>query len=89
MGFTDSMEGGKRMREPTRIWLQVTAVVCFVVGLMLFLNETRSTGEAPQTFKLIISTSTLSIIGVALVLVGAAAFGVLYLVGRKRALIDQ
>lgn len=84
MSFTDSIEGGKCMRETTRTWVQGVAVVCFVVGMMVFLNETRSTGEALQTFKLIISTSTLSIIGAALALVAAVMFGVLFLLERKQ-----
>lgn len=72
------------MRESTKIRVQGVAVVCFIVGLMLFLNETRSTGEAPERFKLFISTSTVSIMGATLVLIALVMLAVVYALSRKK-----
>ncbi len=74
------------MSESTRTVLQVAAGVCFVLGLLLFLNETRSTGVAPETFKLIVSTSAASIVGGAVAVLAAAAMVLLYFLERKRTL---
>lgn len=74
------------MSESTRTVLQVTAGVCFVLGLLLFLNETRSTGVAPETFKLTVSTSAASIVGGAVAVLAAVAMVVLYFSGRKKIL---
>jgi hypothetical protein len=51
---------------------------------MLFLNETRSTGEAPERFKLFISTSTVSIMGATLVLIALVMLAVVYALSRKK-----
>jgi ABC-type xylose transport system permease subunit len=74
------------MSESTRTVLQVTVGVCFLLGLLLFLNETRSTGEAPETFKLIVSTSAASIVGGAVAVLALVAMLVLYFLERKRTL---
>jgi hypothetical protein len=74
------------MSESKRTWLQIAAAMCFVFGLMLFLKETRSTGEALEVFKLIVSLSTISIVGIALAVVAAAMLIVLYVGGRKETL---
>ena len=72
------------MQEITRVRVSGAAVVCFIVGLMLFLNETRSTGEAPERFKLFISTSTISVMGAALVLLAFVVLAVVYALSRKK-----
>jgi hypothetical protein len=72
------------MSESKRVVLRITAFVCFVLGLMLFLFETRSTGEAPQTFKLIVSSNPLAFVGAAIAALAAAALVALYLWERKR-----
>lgn len=72
------------MSDSTRTGLQIAVGVCFVLGLMLFLNETRSTGEAPETFKLIVSTSAASIVGGAVAVLAAIAMVVLYFLERKK-----
>ena len=70
------------MSESKRVILRVVAFVCFVLGLFLF--ETRSTGEAPETFKLIVSSNPLAIVGAALAALAVAGLVVLYLWERRR-----
>ena len=72
------------MRDSKRVVLRVAAFACFILGLMLFLFETRSTGEAPQTFKLIVSSNPLAFIGAAIAVLAVAALVSLYLWERKR-----
>jgi ABC-type xylose transport system permease subunit len=72
------------MSESKRVILRVAAFACFVLGLMLFLFETRSTGEAPQTFKLMVSSNPLAIVGAAVAAIAVTALVVLYLWERKR-----
>ncbi len=72
------------MSESKRVVLRVVAFLCFILGLMLFLFETRSTGEAPQTFKLIVSSNPLAIIGAAIVALAVAVLVTLYFWERKR-----
>ena len=71
------------MTEPMRAGLQGAALLFFIAGLLLFLNETRSTGEAPETFQLILSSNPASIVGAVLAVIAAAALVLLYLSGRK------
>ncbi len=72
------------MSESNRVILRVVAFVCFVLGLMLFLFQTQSTGEAPQTFKLIVSGNPLAIVGAAVAAIAATVLVALYLWERKR-----
>lgn len=60
------------------------ATICFVAGLMLMPVETRSTGEALQTFKLAIPSSTLVIVGALLAFAGVAVLIILFLLEHKR-----
>jgi len=62
------------MSEIKRTGLQVAAVMCFLVGLILFLSQTSSGGEAPETFRLILSFGPISIAGAAVALAAAAVF---------------
>ena len=43
------------------------AIICFVVGLLLFLTQTRSSGEAPETLRFFVDKGILLVIGIALV----------------------
>ena len=72
------------MSESKRVVLRVAAFAFFVLGLMLFLFETRSTGEAPERFRLIVSSNPLAIVGAAIAALAVAALIALYLWERKR-----
>ena len=72
------------MSESKRVIVRVVAFVCFVLGLMLFLVETRSTGEALETFKLTVSSNPLAIVGAAIAALAVAVLVALYLWERKR-----
>ncbi len=72
------------MSESKRVVLRVAAFVLFILGLMLFLFETRSTGEALERFKLIVSGNPLAIVGAAIAMLAMATLVVLYLWERKR-----
>jgi hypothetical protein len=51
---------------------------------MLFFAETRSTGEALETFKLILSSNTGSIVGAGIVLLAAAELAILHFSEHKK-----
>jgi hypothetical protein len=72
------------MSESKRVFLRVAAFSSFVLGLMLFLFNTRSTGEAPETFKLVVSANPPAIVGAAVAALAIATLGILYLWERKR-----
>lgn len=72
------------MKESTKTGLGGTFVVCFVIGLMLFLLETRSTGEALERFNLFIIWSTVSIVGIILAGVSLVVLVVLYFSELKK-----
>lgn len=72
------------MSELKRVVLRVAAFAFFVLGLMLFLFETRSTGEAPETFKLIVSSNPLAVVGAALAALAIAGLVILYFWERRR-----
>lgn len=74
------------MKESTKNALGGTFVMCFVIGLLLFLTETRHTGEALERFNLIILWNTISIVGIVLGAVGLAALVILYFSNLKKAL---
>ena len=74
------------MTESRRNGLQIAAWVSFVVGLMLFLVQAGSTGQALENFKLSVSSSALSIVGASVALLAAIALAVLHFLGRKNRL---
>lgn len=74
------------MLDPTKSWLHVVAWLSLVVGLLVFLMDTRSTGEAPEAFKLMVSTDFASIAGAALAVVAATVLVVLHLEDFRRML---
>ena len=67
------------MNESKRVILRVAAFVCFVLGLLLFLFETQSTGEAPERFRLTVSMNPLAISGAATMFLALATLVILYL----------
>ena len=74
------------MIETRRSDLQITAGACFVVGLVLFLLDARSTGQALGNFRLIVSTSAVSFVGASVAVLAVLALVVLYFLGRKKGL---
>lgn len=66
------MEG--HMRESTEQWAKAAATACFVIGLMLILNETQSTGEAVESFRLSLRATAPAILGLAMMVLGVVAF---------------
>ncbi len=74
------------MSESKRVVLRVAAFVCFVLGLLLFLFETQSTGEAPERFRVTVSLDSLAIGGAATMFLALATLLVLYLWEWKKAL---
>ncbi len=72
------------MNESKRIVLRVVLFTCFILGLFLFLSETRSTGEAPEHFTLVVLPDPLAIGGVAIMALALVSWGSLYLWERKR-----
>ncbi len=77
------------MLEQRRTGFQVAAWMSFVVGLLFFLFETRSTGEAPETFKLAVPLNMVSIGGATLAIVAAIVLMILYFGDIKRMLIHR
>lgn len=74
------------MKESTKTGFGVTFFMCFVIGLILFLLETRHTGEALERFNLIVLWSTISIVGIILGVAALAALVVLYFPELKKTL---
>ncbi len=72
------------MNEPKRVIMRAVAIVCFTIGLLLFLSGIRSTGEAPGQFKLTMSGGPILIGGAALIVLAALAYGLLYLWERRK-----
>ncbi|MEK9137411.1 MAG: hypothetical protein AAB393_09845 [Bacteroidota bacterium] len=62
---------------------EVASWLSLALGMMLFLNETRSTGEALERFRLIVHLNALSVIGGATALAGVAVLLVLFLASWK------
>jgi O-antigen ligase len=74
------------MKESTKDCLGVTFGMCFVIGLIIFLTETRSTGEALQRLNVIVLWSTVSIVGIILGVVALVALVILYFPELKKTL---
>lgn len=72
------------MSETKKLWLQVASGGCCVVGLMLFLSQTDSRGEAPQSFKLFVSMNEITVMGMILVFLGLAAMITLRFMKEKK-----
>ncbi|MBI3580226.1 MAG: hypothetical protein HY276_03540 [Ignavibacteriales bacterium] len=72
------------MSETKKLWLQVASGGCSVVGLMLFLSQTDSRGEAPQSFKLLVPMNEITVMGMILVFLGLAAIIVLQFMKEKK-----
>ena len=74
------------MKESKKDGLGVTFAMCFVIGLLFFLAETRHTGESLENFNLIVLSSTISIVGIILGVIALAALVVLYFSELKKTL---
>lgn len=72
------------MTEPSRFNLKMYAAVGFVIGLLLFLNDVHSSGEAPQTFRLSVELTKISELGIVLMLLSLITVAWLYILERKR-----
>ena len=72
------------MSDSKRTALQIVGSIVFVLGLLLFLAGTRSSGESLETFKLILSPNTASIVGAVAAVLAAAELVSLHFWGRKR-----
>lgn len=77
------------MTEKRKFGLQLVLWVFFIGGLHLFLNETHSTGEALQTFKLILPSSTIPIVCGAVALLAALGLVIMHVLLRKKSLNDS
>ena len=71
------------MSDTKRTTLRVLCFIALVLGLMSLLAETRSTGEALETFKLGLSSGVVSAVGAGVAVVSAVGLVVLYLRERK------
>jgi len=72
------------MTGSTRLGIQITSWILLVAGLVMFLWETRSAGEALETFKLSISLSTVAIAGAVVVVLSVIALVALYVSGKRK-----
>ncbi len=71
------------MTESSRFNLKMYAAVSFVVGLLLFLKDVHSTGEAPQTFRLSVELSEISGLGIVFMALSLITAVWLHIVERK------
>ena len=71
------------MNDTKRTTLQVVCSVALALGLMSMLAETRSTGEALETFKLILSSNAVSAVGAGVAVLAVVGFAVLHFWERK------
>jgi hypothetical protein len=74
------------MTKSKRNIVDVGAWVFLGVGVLCFLNATHSTGEAPERFRLILSSSAVSLLGIGLMALGTGALIVLHFGEIKRTL---
>lgn len=61
----------------------VTTALCFIAGLLLFLSDVYSIGEAPQRFQVTMTWSPVSIAGAALLLAAVGGALILSVRGHK------
>jgi len=72
------------MNESKRVVLRVVLFSSFVLGLMLFLLETRSAGEAPERFSLFVASGPVTFASASIMVLALGAWVGLYLWERKR-----
>ena len=72
------------MSETKKLWLQVASGACCVAGLMLFLSQTDSRGEAPQSFKFFVPMNEITVMGMILIFLGLAAIITLQFIKEKK-----
>ncbi len=71
------------MKEPQRFGAFITAIIGFVVGLLLFLADIRSSGAAPQTLRLKFGLSGISEAGILLMLISMGAAAWLFIAEKR------
>jgi len=76
-------EEGERMEK--QVHLRVFAAVCFIIGSLLFLTQTRSSGVAPEVLKLSLEANTVLFIGLGLIVIAAVLVIVSFLVSGEKA----
>jgi len=67
----------------TRFRLRMEATVCFVIGLLIVLSQTRSSGTALEEIKFSLEAGAFFIVGLAVVGISAALFAASFYFGRK------
>lgn len=72
------------MRDSMKEGLRIAGSALFVLGLLLFLIETRSRGVSLESFTLTLSSDAASIIGAAAALLAAAGLLILHLRDRRK-----
>ncbi|MBI5463593.1 MAG: hypothetical protein HY966_01410 [Ignavibacteriales bacterium] len=75
------------MTEPSRFNIKICAAVGFVVGLLLFLKDVHSSGEAPQTLRLSVELTEISELGIVFMLLSLITVAWLYILERKGKLV--
>ncbi len=72
------------MNDTKRAALHVLCAIALVFGVMSLLAETRSTGEALETFKLMISSNAVVDVGAGVTLLAVVGFVLLHFWEHKR-----
>lgn len=67
-----------------KLFLQVMAALSFVVGLLLFLTQTRPGGEAPEALRLSFETGAVFVVGLSLIAISAALLICSFYVGKRK-----
>lgn len=72
--------------ELRRTIVQAVAWFALAVGIMILLNETHSSGEALETFKLVFSSNVVTLLGAIMVFLAATALVALHVGDIKKIL---
>ncbi|MDP1677538.1 MAG: hypothetical protein Q8L88_11825 [Bacteroidota bacterium] len=72
--------------ELRKTTVQAVAGLALAVGVIMLLNETKSSGEALESFKLVFSSSVATFIGAAIVFLATVALVALHFDDIKRIL---
>ena len=72
------------MSDSRKAALRIAGSVVFVLGLLLFLVETRSTGQSVENLTVVLSPGAPSIIGAAMAVFAVAELVVLHFLGRRK-----
>lgn len=72
--------------ESKKTSVQAIAGFALAVGMMMFLNDARSSGVSLETFKLVFSSNSVSLIGAVIVFLAVAAIVAMHVDDIKRIL---